>query len=687
VNASPQADTQFLLTPDSCVRKLFFQTALGIALILIIFGTARIIMLCNFGSYSILEKFGSDFGRMFLTGLLFDLKIATLAFAPFLVLGLFLLPWPSLCHRFLGKLHYASSCLGLLSVIAAVTNHHYYATYGTHFDIFIFGLAEEDTRAVLKNIWDDYPVLRFAASIVAAGVIISKLMTYLWERIDRHSCTQWSRTKIVVITLLVLTSYSVAARGSLGTFPLRRANTQVSSNNLLNMATMNSGMALYYAFSAYAKESIYPVATDEKGQELFSILYGNSIPKNEVSMGQFGGRTQHNAFLEKNPPHVVFVVMESLSSHLLSYDAPPKRDFLGAWREYWQRDFTFNRFISEANGTIDSLARLLVSSPVPNISQSRVQRTNFASSMVRPYKLKGYRAIFITSGNGSYRNFTTFMKGIGFDEVIEQNDLVNRYADAKVGAWGTFDEFCYRYAEDILDSADKKNEKLFILILTTTNHPPYEVPAKFRQPPHELDEQIRTRLVSLPNLDAMIASFQYANDAIGRFIGRVDSKDIGKRTLIAVTGDHNMRHIGYPDSKEYALKQSVPFYMYIPQGYRQSSDFVYDRKRVGSHKDILPTLYSLSLSDTPYFRRGVNLFAKDIDSSWNFAYNENVVLTENGAYQLKGVPAFYPWLDGESLLLASAKPFTTGQKAELDRFMAYNALLTWQINRQVNRQQ
>jgi phosphoglycerol transferase MdoB-like AlkP superfamily enzyme len=643
-------------------------------------------MLYSFGSSSVVENFGSDFGRMFSYGLRFDLKVAAIAHSPFLVIGLLLLPWPSRCLRYLGKLQYVASCLGVIAVIAAVTNYYYYATYGTHFDVFIFGMVEEDTRAVLKNIWDDYPVLRFAAGTVVAGVIIARSMKYLWNLLDSHAYQHWSRIKTVIITITVLLAYSVAARGSIGTFPLRKANSQVSSNNLLNMVTMNSVMALYYAFGAHKKDSIYPIATDDEGQKLFSMFYGNSIPKSEVSMRQFSGRTPTNSFLEQNPPHVVFVVMESLSSHLLSYDAPPKRDFLGAWREYWQRDFTFNRFVSEANGTIDSLARLLVSSPVANISQSRVQKTNFESSMVRPYKLKGYRAIFITSGNGSYRNFSTFMKGIGFDEVIEQNDLVNRYAEAKLGAWGTFDEFCYRYAEELLEEADKKREKLFILILTTTNHPPYEVPSSFKQPPHDLDEQIRKRLETLPSMDALFASFQYANDAIGRFIGRVDRKDFGKQTLIAVTGDHNMRHIGYPDPKEYALKQSVPFYLHIPLVYRQSAGFVYDRNRVGSHKDILPTLYSLSLSDVPYFRRGVNLFANEVAPPWYFAYNEELALTEHGAYQLRGVPAFYPWLDDESLFLAPARPFNAEQKAEHDRFLAYKALLTWQINRQVNNQ-
>lgn len=677
-----------LILRSIIIRKLFYQTAIGIILILIVFSVARIAMLYNFGSFSMLEKYGMDFKRMFFYGLGFDLRIATTAHSPFLLIGLLLLPWPSLCQRYLSRLHYVAASLGIIAVIVAVLNYYYYATYGSYFDVFIFGLVEDDTKAVLQNIWEDYPVLRFAASTLIAGVIFSWIMKCLWKIFDCKAYYPWSRTKTVLITIIVLLLYFVGVRGSVGTFPLRRADAQVSSNKLLNMVTPNAAMALEWAFKDHRKDNVYPVATDEEGQRLFSKFYGNVIPKSDVSMRQFAGRTPINSFLEKNPPHVVFVVMESLSNHLLSFDAPPKRDLLGSWRQYWQKDFTFNRFISDANATNRTLQQLLVSSPVSNISHSRAQRTHFESSIVRPYKAKGYRTVFITSGNGSWMNLSTFLKGIGFDEVIEQNDLVNRYPSAKVGAWGTFDEFSYRYAEELLDEAEKKHEKMFIMILTITNHPPFEVPSDFKQPPLELDEHVRKRLAALPyNIDKVIASFQYANDAIGRFIGRIDQKDIGKHTLIAATGDHNIRGFGYPDVKEYVLKVSVPFYIHIPPGYRQSPGFVYDKKRVGSHKDILPTLYCLSLSDTPYFRRGINLFANNVTSPWYFAFNEELALTEDGAYPLTGVPTFYPWLDNESLFLASAKPFNNELKAEHDRYMAYKALLRWQINRQVNRQQ
>jgi len=670
------------------IRKLASQIVLGISLILLIFGVSRFIMLFNFGNSSLLTGHSNELIRMFLRGLRFDLRIATIAHAPFLLLGLFFLPWPSLAQSYIKKLHYVAAFLGLVAFVTAVCNYYYYATYDSYFDVFIFGLLEEDKKAVLQNMWDDYPILRFIASTIFAGFIFGRAMKWLWKVLDTRSWKPWSKKTTAIFTVIFISCYAISARGSVGTFPLRRSDAQVSNLKLINMVTPNAMMALDWAISDHRKDSRYPIADDNEGQKLFSKFLGHSIPKSEVSLQQFTYRTPKNLYLEQHPPHVVFALMESLSNHLLIYDAPPRRDFLGAWRTYWQSDYTFTRFMPDGNGTMEALAHLLVSSPVQNISQSRAQRTPFESNLVRPYKLKGYRTIFITSGNGSWRNLSSFLKGLGFDEVVEQNDLVNRYSGAKLGAWGTFDEFTFRYAEERLEEADQKGEKLFIMILSITNHPPYEVPSTFKQPPHELDESIRQRLSAFPyNIDSVIASFQYANDSIGRFIQRIEKKAIGDHTLIAATGDHNMRAIGYPDPKECVLKNSVPFFLHVPHIYQQQlPGLVYDPKRVGSHKDIMPTLYALSLSDTPYYRRGVNLLAKNVNSPWYFAYNEEIGLTEEGAYQLTGQPAFYPWRDGTGLMVLTGGNLDSKHRTELDRIMSYKSLLSWQLNRQVNRQ-
>lgn len=64
-----------------------------------------------------------------------------------------------------------------------------------------------------------------------------------------------------------------------------------------------------------------------------------------------------------------------------------------------------------------------------------------------------------------------------------------------------------------------------------------------------------------------------------------------------MTGDHNILGVDYAADSDIALARAVPFYLYVPPGYRGQS--TYDPSRPGSHKDILPTLYHLSLPDTP----------------------------------------------------------------------------------------
>jgi phosphoglycerol transferase MdoB-like AlkP superfamily enzyme len=308
-------------------------------------------------------------------------------------------------------------------------------------------------------------------------------------------------------------------------------------------------------------------------------------------------------------------------------------------------------------------------------------------NILTPYKLRGYRTLFITSGNGSWRNIASFLKQLGFDEVVEQSDLIRKYPNAKLGTWGTYDEFSFRYAKERLDEAEKNHEVLFVMMLSITNHPPYTVPETFTKLPHRIDGHMVQRLSTLSYpADSIIETFQYANDTIGQFIRNIEEKPLGKHTIIAVTGDHNIRGVPYPDPSESALAHAVPFYLHVPTEYQAAVELTYDPKRVGSHKDILPTLYSLSLSDTPYYRRGVNMLAKDVASPWYFGYNEEVAITEKGAFTLAAPHSFFPWSDSESLRVANGKNISPDMLPEIERFKAYKSIMNWQLYRQVNRQ-
>lgn len=668
-------------------RTLIGNILLGAAAIVAVFTIARVIMFLSFGDFSALADRTREIARMFGHGVRYDIRTAAIALAPFTVAGLALLVWPRAASRYVRSFHYLLPPLILAAGMAAVCNYFYYATYGSYFDVFIFGLVEEDTAAVLTSIWNDYPLLPAGAGMILAGIVSVRGVKTLSNRLAVHPWKQRPLWGEITIILLFLAGYGVSVHGSLGKYPLERRDAQVSSLKVLNMLTPNAVMALDWAVSDHKKERNYPQADNAEGHRLFSTLYQKNIPLNEISLQQFTEHTPKNSYLEMNPPHVVFAVMESLSSHLLSLDALPATDMLGAWRPYWERDFTFTRFLSDGNGTMESLARLLVASPVSNISQTRAQRTPFASNILHPYKLRGYRTLFITSGNGSWRNISSFLKQIGFDEVAEQSDLIRKYPEAKLGTWGTYDEYSFRYAEEKLEEADKKHQRLFVMMLSITNHPPYTVPETFKKQPHNLDRQVVQRLSALSYpADSIIETFQYANNTVGRFISSVDRKELGKRTLIAVTGDHNIRGVPYPDPADIALSHAVPFYLHVPEEYRRALNLTYDPQRVGSHKDIMPTLYALSLSDTPYYRRGVNLLAKSVTSPWYFGYNEEVAISEEGAFALAAPHTFYPWAGKDGLRVSAGKSIDPSLRPELDRFNAYKTIMNWQLNRQVNRQ-
>ena len=99
----------------------------------------------------------------------------------------------------------------------------------------------------------------------------------------------------------------IGARGSLDTFPLRESDTQVSEVKLINMLVPNGLMALDWAYKDFKRDNVFEPATDEAGSELLSTFYGQPT---EPSLSAFMDKTPTNLYAKKNPPHVVFAVME-----------------------------------------------------------------------------------------------------------------------------------------------------------------------------------------------------------------------------------------------------------------------------------------------------------------------------------------------------------------------------------------
>jgi phosphoglycerol transferase MdoB-like AlkP superfamily enzyme len=467
-----------------------------------------------------------------------------------------------------------------------------------------------------------------------------------------------------------------------GRFPLNRDDTSISNMRLLNAIAPNGISAFFWALGERGNDKRFLPVTAAEGQALYSRFLGTPATPD---LQPFLAVTGAHPAAQARPPHVVLQVMESMGHHLNTYDQPG-RDLLGALRPHWEQDWRFDRFLSEGNGTIDSVARLLVRSPVPAIGQSSAADDTFASNAFTPYLARGYRVLFVTSGAATWRNLGTFATHLGAHEFIDQQGLRARYPEAEAGTWGVPDEYMFRYIESRLADADRDGTPLFIIALSTTHHPPFIAPAGAQRGGLALNEVKREPYFKAwSSLENAFDTLRYANDQLGRFLTRVKASASGARTIVAVTGDHNLLGLAYHDERDAALARAVPFYLYVPPAYRSRA--VFDPARVGSHKDIMPTLYQLSLPGTPYFRSGCDLLAAQPDPVWCFGINDpNVTITQDGAYRRNQPGKILPWADATGLALRHEQAATPAQREEQARLAAYPKLMLWQINHQVQSQ-
>ncbi|CAB3705394.1 sulfatase [Achromobacter marplatensis] len=622
-----------------------------------------------------------DVGKSLGVGLLFDIKVTSIVFSALLLLAMLAAGSRALHARWLRWMPGVGAGLAALFAASTVVTVCYYATFSRSIDIFVFGLIDDDTRAIAMTLWHGYPVAQ-------AGLLLSAVLASTWwlgtrwqRRVQRLPLRRRALAPAALRVLLIVAITVLACRGSLGRFPLNKDDTSISSVRLLNDITPNGISSFFWALAERGNDKRFQPVTAAAGQALYERFLGHPAQ----GLQPFMAVTAANPAARARRPHVVLQVMESMGHHLNAYDQPG-RDLLGALRPHWQQDWRFDRFLSEGNGTIDSLSRLLVRSPVSAIGQSSAADAEFASNAFAPYLARGYRVLFVTSGAATWRNLGTFATHLGAHEFIDQQSLRARYPEAEAGTWGVPDEYMFRYIESRLAEADPDGAPLFIIALSTTHHPPFLIPEGGKH--GDLPLYDVTRQPYFKAWDGLADAFdtlRYANDQLGRFLTRVKASASGSRTIVAVTGDHNLLGIDYQDDKDAALARAVPFYLYVPPAYRAGA--TYDPARVGSHKDIMPTLYQLSLPDTPYFRTGCNLLAARTDPVWCFGMNDpDVTITQEGAYRQTRPGKILPWAGPAGLALAREQDTSPAQLAEQKRLRAYPDLLRWQMNHQVQTQ-
>ncbi|MBN2486170.1 MAG: sulfatase-like hydrolase/transferase [Bacteroidales bacterium] len=635
---------------------LIFKFYLIFLFLFMVYRSIGLVAYANFNNYGNLIK-------AYTTGFKFDSIVTSYLLSFVLMLNLPYLflnkkTWYDTFYTYTTSLYIQISLT--LVVILLTIDFYYYRFFHNHFDSMFFGIVEDDTKAVLDSIWKDYPVIPIALFIIIAFIGIRQLTKNIIKKDFILNTKRISPKLLFVIGFIAL--FGIGMRGSLGTFPVGKDDMIICNDNSINDITPNP---VFYLKETIADRSRYKITCNI---EPILKKYKFNAPEEAIRLINSSDTlpdinclltvTPKNDFLISSPPNVIFILMESFSLHFLSLHSQ-SFNLLGELENQLKYCSLYRNFLSCANGTIHSFEGLLANTPTTPVSQSQYNTIPLKSAAALPFKQNNYSTLFLTGSKLNWRNLGPWAGKQYFDKIEGRETLISEIDSAKEGTWEVFDEFLFERVFDQLTHYSKAGRPTFIFGFTVTNHTPYEVPAKYKPFPLELSDSIMGIVKESKEYTwECFRNYQYSNHYLGLLIKKIRESEFGKNTIIAITGDHNCRNLFEYSDAEQLNHYGVPLILYVPEKYLGNS--IIDTERFGSHKDIFPTLYNLSLSGAEYLHTGNNLLSADTSVYFYAVNNYSLGIDQTGAVNTI-TNLRYQWVPGKALL----EPPANSQK--LDR--------------------
>ena len=665
--------------------KLFGRVLLNLiflnAIFLFLMSVFRAVFFFYYGRGIDFGGLGFDIFKAFYMGLRFDAAVlgyinivVNLALA-FFLFGLF--PMRKL---FTFARRYYTFIIGSSFVFLCV-DFGFYSYFQDHLNILAYGFIDDDTKALVSTIAENYNLF-----LIGLGFIAIYFLIYFLSRLilkPPKIITELPKNlalKIFIFIILAL-SHFMLIRGTFHMFPLSLFHAEISSNTFLNKTAINAFYTLQDAMIIRAEESAEVNFIEKSGysddiRRAFADFLGKNIADIPIDNPEDSliVRLPYDANIEEVKPNIILIVMESFGSDLIKYNSA-NFNVLGSLKKHFDEDIVFLNFLPGHHVTIGSLeATITNTARKPDsayLSQSKYIYNEYDFSGPKPYKSKGYEALFIYGGNLGWRGLEPFMLSLGFDKVFGEGSIDGSLPRNQ---WGIFDGYLFDFVFEILESGENKK---FIQVLTMTNHPPFSLPNGYEKLPLNPPQSLSYRIQDKSLAQKRFETYQYANEMLGRFITRVKNSKYADNTIIAVTGDHNFWGLFQYSDREQLDRLSVPFYLYVPK--KLKPRFV-NKKVFGSHLDIMPTLYHLSLSNIRYRAMGKNLLSKEAQG--NIVSHDGGTIMDSGfivRYDFQNASASYFLWDKNNPRLAISSDEKAGHKRLIKHFLSQTAVADYLI--------
>ncbi len=504
----------------TCALGPFAYLGALFVLALLVLGLARGLLTLDFLTRVRREP---HFARLFLLGLRIDVLVVSYLLALPTVL-LLLAPARVVRAARRGLVLYFATALTLLAGMEALSPS-FLAQYDTRPN-YLFLEYMGGSREVAGTLWAGYRWQLMALLAIGGGVFLGATRVSAWLL---ARAVPWPATWRLAVFPLAAAALFLGLRGTLAHRPINAASVAFSGENLVNQLALNS---TYSAARAWY---------DRRHERAPAALYG-SMSDSEVlaRVGRYARwapedeRPGDVPFLHRQgaqpsrtrPRNLVIVLEESLGAEFVGcLGGKPLTPCLDALA---REGLLLTNLYCTGTRTVRGIEAVVAGFlPTPGSSVVKLPRSQSDFfTLAALLKRHGYATDFVYGGESHFDNMASFFLGNGFERALSERDYAR---PAFRGTWGVSDEDLMRKANELFVAHG--DQPFFALILSTSNHSPYEFPDG-RIQLHDAEKATRNNTV------------KYADYALGELFRLAKQEAYWRDTVWLVVADHDERTYG-----------------------------------------------------------------------------------------------------------------------------------------------
>ncbi|MGN1398513.1 MAG: LTA synthase family protein [Erysipelotrichaceae bacterium] len=527
--------------------------------------------------------------------------------------------WPAICIRNI----WHGMALVFFS-ICFMARIPYYKIFNAAFNMMLINGVHDDVKAILVTAIEEYQLLWRLPVAVVIGIVLAAIFVKLQKSTPVLKYVQCKHKYIVAVASIIFTAvFWVFVRYGGALNYANSINWESAArlkSNLLNEAILDDGQALYRV-----RESMKKLAKinninipEQELRKRIALAGGNP---NAKTIDEAFLRTVNKPKLSKQPQNVVLIVGESFGQ----WPFLPKFKNLGLVNNMLKLQnseygASISTMLAHGSGTISAVNGLLTGLPDTGLYenyQPLSMKEKYATGIGYIMQQLGYKTVFWYGGFPGWQNLKNFVMAQSFDEF----HCADEFGNVDGNAWGCSDEVLLQKVEEYMDK-EQVGEKVFHMVLTTSNHPPYTLDIdRMGFPRAEVRAKLTTDIRKDEETLTELGHIWYADKTMGEFVQKTEKKH--PDSLYIITGDHSER-FNFAIEQDVKTTSAIPCFFY-GQGVNRGW---FDEKSFGCHIQIAGTLAEV-LGETgfKYSAAMPNLFTKN-----DFVFNHRLIADEKNIY-------------------------------------------------------